>query len=91
MAALERKRMKMLLSLSLRVRQKAKECKMLKKKNQSMLAEEAPRQKMVNDFMVFLEAIDRNDTETVGEFDEKSMMITIRSMMKGGGGHSRHY
>ncbi|KAL4341369.1 hypothetical protein GQ457_08G005660 [Hibiscus cannabinus] len=57
---------------------------MLKKKIQSMLAEESLRKKMVDDFMLFLEAIDRNDTETVREFDEKSM-ITILSMMKGGG------
>ncbi|GMI84519.1 hypothetical protein HRI_002121200 [Hibiscus trionum] len=83
----EKRRMKTLLRA---LRQKAKHCEMLKKKKQNMLAEEAPKEKMVHDFMLFIEAIHRNDTETVQKFDENSMMIAIRSMVEGGGGHSGH-
>ncbi|KAK8507553.1 hypothetical protein V6N13_141571 [Hibiscus sabdariffa] len=95
-AALERKReekrrtKKLLRARRAALREKVKQCELLKTKKQEMLAEEAPKEKMVDDFMVFIEAIEKNDTETVQRFDEKSMMIAIGSMAKGGGGHSGH-
>ncbi|KAK8545512.1 hypothetical protein V6N12_026344 [Hibiscus sabdariffa] len=94
MAALERKRKetrrmkKLLRARRAALREKAEECGMLETEKQRMLAEEAPKEKMVDEFMVFIEAIEKNDTETVQRFDEKSMMIAIGSMVKGGGGLS---
>ncbi|KAK8477333.1 hypothetical protein V6N13_136521 [Hibiscus sabdariffa] len=67
---------------------------MLEKKKQSMLAEKAAKEKMVADFMLFIEAIEKNDTETAQKFDENAMKDTILSMMEGGwrqnGGFAAH-
>ncbi|MBA0632823.1 hypothetical protein Godav_001499 [Gossypium davidsonii] len=81
----ETRRMNELLrSLQLALREKAKEYEMLKKKKQSMVAKEAPKLKMVDDFMLFLAAIDKNDGENALNFDEKAMMNSILAMMNGG-------
>ncbi|KAK8545513.1 hypothetical protein V6N12_026345 [Hibiscus sabdariffa] len=65
------------------LRGKAKECEMLKRKKQSMLA----NQKLVHDFMLFIKAIDKNDVDNVQKLAEKAMMGAILNMMNGGGGH----
>ncbi|MBA0752350.1 hypothetical protein Gogos_001193 [Gossypium gossypioides] len=74
----------LLRSLQLALREKAKEYEMLKKKKQSMVAKEAPKLKMVDDFMLFLGVIDKNDGEKALNFDEKAMMNSILAMMNGG-------
>ncbi|GMJ11267.1 hypothetical protein HRI_004795900 [Hibiscus trionum] len=85
----ETRRMKKLLrSAQAALRDKAKEREMRKRKKQSMLGEQAAKDKMVADFMLFIEAIQKNDTETAGKFDEGEMKNTILSMMIGGGGHN---
>ncbi|GMI72373.1 hypothetical protein HRI_000906600 [Hibiscus trionum] len=61
---------------------------MLKRKKQGMLGEQAAKDKIVADFMLFIEAIEKNDTETAKKFDEKAMKSTILSMMKDGRGHN---
>ncbi|KAK8507552.1 hypothetical protein V6N12_072807 [Hibiscus sabdariffa] len=71
------------------LREKAEECEMLKRKKQSMLAKQASNQKLVHDFMLFIEAIDKNDAEkNAQKLAEKAMMDVILDMMNGGGGHS---
>nr|KJB82052.1 hypothetical protein B456_013G192100 [Gossypium raimondii] len=81
----ETRRMNELLrSLQLALREKAKEYEMLKKKKQSMVAKESPKLKLVDDFMLFLAAIDKNDRENALNFDEKAMMNSILAMMNGG-------
>ncbi|KAB2049542.1 hypothetical protein E1A91_A13G190100v1 [Gossypium mustelinum] len=81
----ETRRMSELLrSLYFALREKDKEYEMLKKKKQSMVAKEAPKLKMVDDFMLFLDAIDKNDGENALNFDEKAMMNSVLAMMNGG-------
>ncbi|KAK8983614.1 hypothetical protein V6N11_074017 [Hibiscus sabdariffa] len=70
------------------LREKAKECEMLKRKMQSMLAKQASNQKLVHDFMLFIEAIHKNNVENVQKLAEKAMMDFILDMMNSGGGHS---
>ncbi|KAK8477335.1 hypothetical protein V6N13_136523 [Hibiscus sabdariffa] len=93
--ALERKReenrrmSELLRAAGVALQQKAEECEMLKRKKQSMLAHEAAKQKLVDDFMLF---IDNNCMENAQNFDEKAMMNDIFTMMNGGrdhiGGHN---
>ncbi|KAL4323809.1 hypothetical protein GQ457_11G015060 [Hibiscus cannabinus] len=70
------------------LRQKVKELEMLKSKKQSMLAEQTAKEKMVADFMLLTEAIEKNDTETARKFDEKAMKSTILSMLNDVEDHS---
>ncbi|KAK8520131.1 hypothetical protein V6N13_031404 [Hibiscus sabdariffa] len=77
---------KLLRTAQAELQDKAKECEMLEKKKQSMLAEKAAKEKMVADFMLFIEAIEKNDTETAKKFDENAMKDIILSMMKDNGG-----
>ncbi|KAK8638083.1 hypothetical protein V6N13_136525 [Hibiscus sabdariffa] len=83
-AAVER-RMKRQLRVRAALRQKVKELEMLKSKKQSMLAEQTAKEKMVADFMLFTEAIEKNEAQ---KFDEKAMKNTILSMLKDGEDHS---
>ncbi|MBA0783814.1 hypothetical protein Gotri_001468 [Gossypium trilobum] len=48
------------------------------------LALRSPQAEMVDDFMLFLAAIDKNDGENALNFDEKAMMNSILAMMNGG-------
>ena len=59
---------------------------MLMSKKQRILAKEAPKEKLVDDFMVFITAIENNDHENVQSFDEKAMMDTIVTTMNSDGG-----
>ncbi|XVE90119.1 hypothetical protein DITRI_Ditri20bG0052100 [Diplodiscus trichospermus] len=85
---LERKRQKKrLMGESLRAAQvalweKDKERSTLKRKKQRMLAKEAAKKKLVDDFMVFIGALKSNDLENTQKFDEKAMMSDILNMMK---------
>ncbi|KAK8507551.1 hypothetical protein V6N11_074014 [Hibiscus sabdariffa] len=63
---------------------KAKECEMLKRKKQSMLAKQAADQKLVDVFMLFIEAIGRRDAENAQKLAEKAMMCAILNMMHKG-------
>ncbi|KAK8652001.1 hypothetical protein V6N13_141572 [Hibiscus sabdariffa] len=93
-AAVERKReekrrmYELLRAAQVELREKAKECEMLKRKMQSMLAKQASNQKLVHDFMLFIEAIHKNNVENVQKLAEKAMMDFILDMMNSGGGHS---
>ncbi|MFQ6650762.1 hypothetical protein Gotur_023284 [Gossypium turneri] len=71
---------------SLRACQLALEAKIseravLLRRKQVMGAKEAAKQKVVADFMLFIEAIEKNDMETTNRFDEKAMKNTILTMM----------
>ncbi|KAL4325198.1 hypothetical protein GQ457_11G015000 [Hibiscus cannabinus] len=70
------------------LQQKAEECEMLKRKKQSMLADEAAKQKLVDDFMLFLQTLDNNHMDAPQNFDEKAMMNDIFTTMNGGRDHS---
>ncbi|XVF30884.1 hypothetical protein REPUB_Repub16aG0096600 [Reevesia pubescens] len=84
---LERKRQKKrLMEESLRAQQvalqeKVRERSMLTKSKQSILATEAAKENLVDNFMIFIGAIENNDLESVQNFDEKAMMNTIETMM----------
>ncbi|KAK8545514.1 hypothetical protein V6N13_066793 [Hibiscus sabdariffa] len=81
MAALKRQMKK--LRRARRLRDKAKECEMLKRKKQSMLAKQAADQKLIDVFTLFIEAIGRNDAENAQKLAEKAMMCAILNMMNG--------
>ncbi|XVF42505.1 hypothetical protein PTKIN_Ptkin01aG0369000 [Pterospermum kingtungense] len=66
--------------------EKDRERSMLKSKNQEMLAEEAAKEKLVDDFMAFIEAAENKDPENAQNFDEKAMMGALVTMMNSGGG-----
>ncbi|MBA0635047.1 hypothetical protein Godav_021835 [Gossypium davidsonii] len=79
---------------SLRARQLALEAKIseravLLKRKGMMAAKEAAKQKVVADFMLFIEAIEKNDMETANKFDEKAMKNTIFTMMNDAGGFGK--
>ncbi|TYH45730.1 hypothetical protein ES332_D11G285700v1 [Gossypium tomentosum] len=61
--------------------EKERERSMLITKNRGLVANEAPKAKFVERFMVFIEAIENDDLETLQSFDEKTMMNTILTMM----------
>ncbi|MBA0860987.1 hypothetical protein Goshw_023194 [Gossypium schwendimanii] len=67
---------------------KERERSMLITKNSDLLANEAPKAKFAERFMVFIEAIENEDLETVQSFDEKAMMNTILTMMNCDGGEN---
>ncbi|KAH1032981.1 hypothetical protein J1N35_045155 [Gossypium stocksii] len=79
-----RRMTELLRSLQAAVREKAKEFEMLKKKQQRIVAKEAAELKMVDDFMLFLDAIDESDGTNALNFDEKAMMNSILAMINGG-------
>ncbi|XVF56987.1 hypothetical protein PTKIN_Ptkin06aG0165900 [Pterospermum kingtungense] len=66
--------------------EKVREHKMLMREKQDMVAEEAAKEKLVADFMVFIEAIENDDPEIARKFNEKAMMENILSMMKSDAG-----
>lgn len=75
---------------SLRARQvevvkKEMERSMLMIKKQEILAMEAAKEKLVNDFMAFIEAVENNNVENAQNFDEKAMVSTITTMMNSDG------
>ncbi|XP_012461638.1 uncharacterized protein LOC105781666 [Gossypium raimondii] len=79
---------------SLRARQLALEAKIseravLLKRKGMMAAKEAAKQKVVADFMLFIEATEKNDMETANKFDEKAMKNTIFTMMNDAGGFGK--
>ena len=91
-AALEWKRQKKRpMEESLRASQvalhkKEREWTMLMGKKQDMLAEEAAKEILLDDFMVFIEAIENNDPEIAQNFDEKAMMEKLLPMVDSEGG-----
>ncbi|XP_038994001.1 uncharacterized protein LOC120117900 [Hibiscus syriacus] len=86
----ENRRMKELLSAAqLEFQKKVKECEMLKRKKQDMVTNEAANQKLVHEFMLFIDAIDKDgDGKIAQTLDEKAMMNTILAVMNGGGDNS---
>ncbi|XP_022744589.1 uncharacterized protein LOC111295388 [Durio zibethinus] len=75
---------KRLMEESLRTRQiklqeKLTERSMLRRKYQDMLAKDVAKNKLVDDFMDFIGAIENN--ENAQNFDEKAMMKSIEAMM----------
>ncbi|XVF42492.1 hypothetical protein PTKIN_Ptkin01aG0367900 [Pterospermum kingtungense] len=63
--------------------EKEAERSILKKKRQELLAKEAAKEKLLDDFMAFITAIENNDLDNVKNFDERAMMNTITTMMNG--------
>ncbi|XVE90118.1 hypothetical protein DITRI_Ditri20bG0052000 [Diplodiscus trichospermus] len=55
---------------------------MLKRKKQGMLAKEAVKKKLIDDFMVFIEDPDCNYLGIAQKYDEKAMMNNTLNMMK---------
>ncbi|XWS58480.1 hypothetical protein CRYUN_Cryun08bG0037800 [Craigia yunnanensis] len=92
LAALRRMRQeKRLLEDSLRASQvalhkKERERALLMGKKQDMLAEEAAKEELVDNFMVFIGAIENNDPEIAQNFDEQAMMEILLPMMNSHGG-----
>ncbi|TYH35648.1 hypothetical protein ES332_D13G206600v1 [Gossypium tomentosum] len=72
------------------VREKDRERASLKRKKEDMVAKEAAKQKVVDEFMPFFVAIANNDMETAQNFDETAMMNTIRTTLNDGKGHAGH-
>ncbi|WRX23752.1 hypothetical protein QQP08_016239 [Theobroma cacao] len=65
--------------------EKELERSMLIVKREEMLQEIKIEEKLVDDFMVFIGAVENNDVEIAQNFDEKAMMDAIISMLKGDG------
>ncbi|KAK6243446.1 hypothetical protein QUC31_009855, partial [Theobroma cacao] len=61
-----------------------KRSKLMEKKKE-MLAEIEIQEKLIDDFMVFIEAVENNDVEIAQNFDEKAMMDAIVPMLNGDG------
>ncbi|XVE62635.1 hypothetical protein DITRI_Ditri06bG0134600 [Diplodiscus trichospermus] len=70
------------------LQEKWSERAMLMRKKQDMLAEEAAKQNLVDNFMVFIEAIEKNDSKVAHNFDEKAMMNTILPLLNRDGCNS---
>ncbi|XVF56991.1 hypothetical protein PTKIN_Ptkin06aG0166300 [Pterospermum kingtungense] len=93
-AVLERKRRKKrAMEESLRARQaafqqKVRERTVLMRQKQDMVAEEAANEKLVANFMVFIDAIENDNPEIAQNFDEKEMTNNILSAMKSDGGEN---
>ncbi|XVF42503.1 hypothetical protein PTKIN_Ptkin01aG0368800 [Pterospermum kingtungense] len=68
--------------------EKERERSMLKSRNQEMLAEEAAKEKLVDDFMAFIEAAENKDPENAQNLDEKTMMGAVVTMMNSDGGEN---
>ncbi|XVE90121.1 hypothetical protein DITRI_Ditri20bG0052300 [Diplodiscus trichospermus] len=78
---LEREReMKRLMEQSLQ--EKVWEHSVLKRMKKEILAKEKAREKLVDRFMAFIEAIENNDLQNAQNFDEKAMMNDILDTMK---------
>ncbi|XP_022743803.1 uncharacterized protein LOC111294652 [Durio zibethinus] len=65
------------------LQEKERERSMLMRNNQDMLAKEAAKEKLVDDFMAFIGANKNN--ENAHNFDEKAMMKAIETMMNSDG------
>ncbi|XVE90127.1 hypothetical protein DITRI_Ditri20bG0052900 [Diplodiscus trichospermus] len=61
--------------------EKVRELSMLKRVKQRMVAKEAAKKKLFDDFMVFIGAIENNDLENALKFDEKAMKNNILNLM----------
>ncbi|XWS57826.1 hypothetical protein CRYUN_Cryun09bG0206900 [Craigia yunnanensis] len=68
------------------LQEKVRERSMLMSKKQRILAKEAAEEKLIDDFMVLIGAIENNELEHAQSFDEKAMMDTIVTMMNSDGG-----
>ncbi|XVE62634.1 hypothetical protein DITRI_Ditri06bG0134500 [Diplodiscus trichospermus] len=77
----KRRMEKVLRAHQLALQEKWRGREMIMKKKQDMLAEEAANQKLVDNFMAFIEAIEKNYPEIAQKFDEKAMMNTILPLM----------
>ncbi|KAL4353515.1 hypothetical protein GQ457_06G017690 [Hibiscus cannabinus] len=66
---------------------KVREHTMLIKMIDNMVAQEQPKQIFVDNFMVFLGAIDNGDLQTLQRFDEKDMINTISKLSNSDAGH----
>ncbi|KAK8542929.1 hypothetical protein V6N13_136522 [Hibiscus sabdariffa] len=83
-----RREKKLLRAARVALRKKANDCEMLKRKKQSMLVKESAMQKLFDDFMLFVEAIEKNDVKNAHSFDEKAMMNATLTMMNDGRDYS---
>ncbi|OMO55004.1 xin actin-binding repeat-containing protein 1 [Corchorus olitorius] len=52
-----------------------------------MLADMEIKEKLFGNFMVFMEAVEKNDLQKVQMFDEKAMMDAVVTMIDGQGNH----
>ncbi|OMP12272.1 hypothetical protein COLO4_03343 [Corchorus olitorius] len=52
-----------------------------------MVADIEIKKKLIDDFMVFMEAIENNDLEKVQKFDEKALMDAVVTMINGDGSY----
>ncbi|XP_021283147.1 uncharacterized protein LOC110415768 [Herrania umbratica] len=68
--------------------EKALEHSMLMGKKEEMLAEIELQEKLIDDFMVFIAAVENNDVEIAQNFDEKTIMDAIVPMLSGDGNSS---
>ncbi|XP_017976674.1 PREDICTED: uncharacterized protein LOC18599924 [Theobroma cacao] len=68
------------------LRKKERGLSVRRRKTQGMRAKEAAKEKLIVDFMVFVEAVENNDLETAQKFDENAMMKAIVTMMGSNGG-----
>ncbi|KAK8494696.1 hypothetical protein V6N12_016066 [Hibiscus sabdariffa] len=66
---------------------KVKNRSMLLTMKQDLIAKEAPKAKFAEDFMVFIEAIENGDLQILKNFDEKSMINTVSTMMNSDAGN----
>ncbi|KAK9007011.1 hypothetical protein V6N11_019339 [Hibiscus sabdariffa] len=66
---------------------KVKDRSMLLTVKQDLIAKEAPKAKFVEDFMVFIEAIENGDLQILKNFDEKTMINTVSTMMNSDAGN----
>ncbi|KAL4376050.1 hypothetical protein GQ457_02G031690 [Hibiscus cannabinus] len=66
---------------------KVKNRSMLLTVKQDLIAKEAPKAKFVEDFMVFIEAIENGHLHILNNFDEKTMINTVSTMMNSDAGN----
>ncbi|KAK6232072.1 hypothetical protein SCA6_002145, partial [Theobroma cacao] len=70
--------------------EKALEHSMLMGKKEETLAEIELQEKLIDDFMVFIGAVENNDVEIAQNFDEKAMMDAIVAMLNSDGNSGRN-
>ncbi|XVE62631.1 hypothetical protein DITRI_Ditri06bG0134200 [Diplodiscus trichospermus] len=85
----EKRRMeKLLRAHQIALQEKQMEHAMLMGKKWDMLVEEATNKKLIDNFMVFIEAIENNDPNIAQNFDEKAMMNIILTLLNKDGDDS---
>ncbi|KAK8634123.1 hypothetical protein V6N13_014952 [Hibiscus sabdariffa] len=67
---------------------KLKERSMLLTMKYDLIAKEAPKAKFAEDFMAFIEAIESGHLQILKNFDEKTMISTVSTMMNSDAGNN---